>query len=739
MLRTDNGGEFTSREFSDYCATHGIQRQFSQPYTPQHNGVAERKNRTLLDIVRCFLAEGDLAGHLWAEAVRAACIITNLRPSKMSPDKTPDELFSGKKPNVSKLRIFGSLVYVHKTGPSKSKLDVRSRPCYHLSFDDRTKGYRCFDPLQKKVIISKDVRFLEKSPPIPESRADIEEPPQLISGPALPNYMPSQNSQPASTLDSSVCLPTSPASSAPAMPSLQTSSDSTSLESPRSASPEPANSPTPPIVIQPAVPGPTQDSRSSTLHPQPRRSTHHRSAPKSHNDFIPFSYLDNFIGIVEEGGESISFSQACLNPRWLQAMIAEYRSITKNETWTLVPLPPNVRPITAKWIFKIKPGIARGPDLYKARIVARGNEQVHGINFQETFAPTVRWESIRLIIALAAHHGWPIFQLDVVTAFLNGHLTDDVYMLQPPGCAKPGYERLVRKLNRSLYGLRQSPRAWYARIDVYLRRHGLQRTHADSNVYFYRRNTTIIILVLYVDDLLITGSDPAQLSNLKTDLSLEFEMKDLGLMRKFLGVQVLQTTQGILLHQTDYAKTILSTFSQPTDFPTYIPLTANIQLSKDTRTPKTDARTYQGLVGQLLYLTKTRPDIGYATSLSSRFMHSPQVRHRQAAQHIIRYLQKFPSLGLWYARGATDTLVGYFDADYAGNPDDRTSTSAYLFTLGDAPISWCSKKQSSTARSSCESEYRALARCTCEAVWLRQLLLELGFATSQPTSLWCDN
>jgi hypothetical protein len=238
--------------------------------------------------------------------------------------------------------------------------------------------------------------------------------------------------------------------------------------------------------------------------------------------------------------------------------------------------------------------------------------------------------------------------MDVVTAFLNGALDDDVYMLQPPGCAVPGQEHLVCKLKRSLYGLRQSPRAWYARMDLYLQKRGLKRTFSDSNVYYYRRGPITTILVLYVDDLLITGSDQNHILSLKMDLSKEFEMKDLGLMKKFLGIQVAQTTNGILLHQTNYANTIIKKYSHKTSYPTHIPLAPSIQLRKNTRTALTDARDYQGLVGQLHYLTKTRPDIAYATSLLSRFMHGPQLLHRQAAQNIVRYLSLYPLLGLWY-------------------------------------------------------------------------------------------
>jgi hypothetical protein len=331
-----------------------------------------------------------------------------------------------------------------------------------------------------------------------------------------------------------------------------------------------------PLSLHPPVP------------PTPRRSTRLRFAPRAHSNFIPQTVVDHFIGVVEEGGEPISFHQACSGPRWLRAMTSEYNSINKNNTWDLVLLPPGVGPISARWVFKIKPGPTPDATIFKARIVARGNEKVHGVNFQETCAPTIRWESIRLIISIAAHHGWALYQLDVVTAFLNGHLDEDIFRLQPPSCVEPGKEHMVCKLRRSLYGLRQSPRAWYSRIDSYLRRRGLERTAADSNVYFYRRLKILILLVLYVDDLMLTGSDPVFIADLTRDLRHEFEMKDLGLMRKFLGVQVRQTTHGIFLHQSDYAQSIIQRFLTPLDRPSHIPLSPTFQLRKNTKTPFSD-------------------------------------------------------------------------------------------------------------------------------------------------------
>ena len=210
-------------------------------------------------------------------------------------------------------------------------------------------------------------------------------------------------------------------------------------------------------------------------------------------------------------------------------------------------------------------------------------------------------------------------------------------------------------------------------------------------------------------------------------------------MRKFLGIEIIQTSVGIFLHQSTYTQQLLACHLSSTMPPSSIPILPTTRLGLDTATPIVDTQAYQALVSQLLYLTKTRPDICYTTSVLSRYMHSPQQAHWDAALHLLAYLSKTSDLGLWYPKGEGNIIQGFSDADYASNLDDRTSTSAYLFTNGSTPISWSSKKQNFTSRSSCESEYRALAKCTCKAIWLNRLAKELGFYSSQPITLWGDN
>ena len=747
-LRSDNGGEYTSAAFRDYCLREGISRKFAPPYTPQRNGVAERRNRSLLNITRCLLLDRALPGHLWGEAVKAAGDLLNLRSTKQHPDKTPEELFSGKKPSISHLKVFGSPVYVRTTKPSQSKLDPRSEKCTLLSFDSSSKAYRCYRPSTKKIFLSRDVLVDETFSP------DLHTPPVredalLDSTPAptrreeslvLPNTSVSSlgisNSplvDPPSPLTAPVPTLTDP------VPPPGTLHSSTNPSTPLSLDLPPSSSP---IASLP--------SSSPTAPAPPRRSERVRRFPTHLHDYaaqlqlqlLPdalTTQLQTLPDFFEDSPEFLTFQQAHLHPHWQSAMKAEMDSIHQNRTWSLVPLPPDKKAISSKWVYKIKPATPGTPTRYKARLVARGFQQQDGVDFLETFAPVVRWETIRVLIAIAVHLNWPLHQLDVLTAFLNGILQEDVYMHQPLGFVKPGAEHLVCKLHKALYGLKQSPRAWYARLHAALLAWGLIQSLSDPNLYFAHIGSHTVALLVYVDDILLTGSDSGLISQLKTHLQQQFKTNDLGPISRYLGVQFDRTATGLHMHQRQYALSILQLFHMQDCKPSLTPLPEGLSLSKHSDTPPVDATLYRMLVGKLLFLTKTRPDLTHAVSVVSRFMQNPQEAHLQAAKHILRYVRRYPDLGLFFKQGEENRLHGYTDADYGQDIDDRISVGAYIFFLGTSPISWNSKKQSSTSRSSCESEYRALAQCTCEAVWLRRLLKELRILDDKPTHLFCDN
>lgn len=726
-LRTDNGGEYISKAFQEFCISKGISRELTPPHTPQRNGVAERRNRSLLDITRCLLLDKSLPGHLWGEAVKAAGDILNLRSTKSHPDKTPNELFSGTKPSISHLRVFGSPVFTHIPKTSRTKLEPRSERCILLSFDEHTKAYRCFRPSTRKIFVSRDVVIEEDSlfkpvqssvPVSPTPLNTIFAPTRAEESRALSNSLPLQ-ADPAPQPD-------------PLSPQITFPSPTISLQS----SPPPIN---PDTVSDTPIESPSPNPTPPPTITLPRRSDRIRRFPQHLHDFAAHIELNPSDPSPELQSDNLTFQQVHDDPRWQAAMQEEMDSIHTNATWTLVELPADKNAISCRWVYKVKPGSHGQPSRYKARLVARGFEQKEGVDCLETFAPVVRWETIRILIAIAVHLNWPIHQLDVLTAFLNGILEEDVYMYQPLGFIRKGTEHLVCKLQKSLYGLRQSPRAWYARLHAALLAWQLIQSHSDPNLYFAHMGKDTIALLVYVDDILVTGSSLPLITKLKNHLHSTFRTNDLGPLQKYLGIQFDRDSNGLRMHQSEYAFSILRLFNMENCTPSHTPLPEGLTLSEDTNSPSVDAKIYRMLVGKLLFLTKTRPDISHAVSVVSRFMQHPQEVHLQAAKHVLRYVRRYPNLGLFFKKGEENCLRGYTDADYGQDIDDRISVGAYIFFIGNSPISWNSKKQSNTSRSSCESEYRALAQCSCEATWIRRLLQELNILDHKPTSLFCDN
>lgn len=415
-----------------------LENSLAPPYTPQRNGIAERRNRSLLDITRCLLMDKSLPAHLWGEAVKAAGDLLNLGSTKRHPDKTPQELFSGKKPSISHLKFFGSPVFVHTTKPSRSKLDPRSEKCVLLSFDTKAKAYRCYRPSTKRVFVSRDVTVDETSPntQTPFSELKEDDPPTTIAAPT--------RKEEQATMFDQAHTPTPNTYTEPAEPVDHTEPTYAPLDTPSSPT-ESAD------IDQPESHQEIEIPPSLVPAPEPlRRSDRLRRFPRHLQDFAAHVQLQTTHspdGLSEDATKFLTFQQAQTNPHWQSAMEAEIDSIHKNQTWTLVSLPPNTKAISSKWVYKLKPGTRGNPARYKARLVARGFDQRDGIDCLETFAPVVRWETIRILVALVVHLGWPIHQLNVLTAFLHGILKEDVYMQQPLGFVKLGFEHLVYKLH----------------------------------------------------------------------------------------------------------------------------------------------------------------------------------------------------------------------------------------------------------------------------------------------------
>uniref|UniRef100_A0A2N9IIL2 Integrase catalytic domain-containing protein n=1 Tax=Fagus sylvatica TaxID=28930 RepID=A0A2N9IIL2_FAGSY len=376
----------------------------------------------------------------------------------------------------------------------------------------------------------------------------------------------------------------------------------------------------------------------------------------------------------------------------------------------------------------------------KLVFVAKGFTQEYGIDYEETFAPVARLSSVRTLIAVSASRHWPLFQMDVKNAFLNGELTEEVYMQLPPGFSQPpGFSPKVCRLRRALYGLKQAPRAWFAKFSSTISQHGFSASSYDSALFFRRSDHGITLLLLYVDDMIITGDDVQGIQDLKRFLGQHFEMKDLGPLSYFLGLEVSSSSDGYYLTQAKYTSDLISRAGITDSKIVDTPIEYNNRLNTHDGEPLPDATLYRQLVGSLVYLTVTRPDISYAVHIVSQFMAAPRSLHYAAVLRILRYLKGTLFHGLHFSSQSSLTLQAYSDADWAGDPTDRRSTTGYCFLLGDSLISWRSKKQSVVARSSTEAEYRALADTTAELLWLRWLLQDLGIDCSTAVPIHCDN
>lgn len=343
------------------------------------------------------------------------------------------------------------------------------------------------------------------------------------------------------------------------------------------------------------------------------------------------------------------------------------------------------------------------------------------------------------MIALAAQRGWNVYQMDVKSAFLYGILEEEVYVQQPEGYVIKGCEEKVYKLHKALYGMKQAPRAWFSRIEAYFLREGFKRSEKEHTLFIKGDNDNGILIVnVYVDDLIYTGNCKDMLLKFKESMKKEFEMSDLGRMKFFLGIEVIQTDEGIHISQHKYALEILKRFEMSSCNPVINPIVHGNKLKSNEGT-KVDETLFKQMVGSLMYITTTRPDIQFVVNLISRFMSSPTDRHLAAAKRVLCYLQGTLDYGIWYKRRGDDSMSVYTDSDFAGDLDERKSTSGYVFLWNEGAVAWSSRKQDIVALSSTEAEYVAAAGCASQALWVREVLEEFGVHLEGSMTIKCDN
>ncbi len=700
LVRTDNGSEYINNELSNFFKSKGILHQTTAPYTPEQNGAAERLNRTLIERTRAMLLEYKLDTSLWGEAITTANYIRNVSPST-GIDKTPSELFTGSKPDVSHLRVFGCVAYVLTPKTKRRKLDAVGERGIMVGYHRGSKAYRVLLD-SGTIIVSRHVVFEEgkgANKAITPDKSAAATPPIL--------------------LDSDT-----------EAPELEADNGGSDNEEFHEAEPAPEDAP---------VPSPPRaDAQPAGNRPQRVRNPPARYAP-----YDPHRDRRAFINMAAAAPlEPTTVREALDSPaaeEWRRAMDEEMASLLANNTWELQQLPDNVKPIPVKWVFKIKRDVKGNIERYKARLVAKGFKQQEGIDFNEVYAPVSKHTSLRTLLATVASEDLELHQLDIKTAFLNGELEEDIWMEQPPGY-ETGGPKMACHLNKALYGLRQAPRAWHTKLKAELERMGILATDADPSLFTLHTKNSVTYLLVYVDDILIAGKDNSVINSVKRTLATIFDVRDLGEAALFLGMEIKRDRgkQSLSLTQERATCALLAKYDIITAKPKTTPLSVSTRLIKSDGESERTSQPYSELVGSLLYLSIcTRPDIAQAVGALTRYMSNPMEDHWTAAKGVLKYLAGTPSAGLTFNNGDT-TIVGFCDADYAGDLDTRRSTTGYVFVLNGGAISWSSRLQPTVAASTTEAEYMAAAAAVKEALWLRKLTSDFG---QEPgiTTIYCDN
>ena len=820
-IRCDNGGEYTSAPVKEFCHKQGITLEYTAPNSPQQNGVAERKNGSIVTLARCMLQRAKLPKKYWVEAVAHAVYITNRAPTKAVIKQTPYEAWHKEKPDLRDLKTFGCDAVVLFEQGTHTKLEPKGRTCKFLGYRSEGEGFKFYDPKTGSILASRNVQFQELNtleighscPPDyefsntntlsyfrdiqvpikqePKEEEVVVEPP-LGLAPLLPTSTVVQRPPPVSPAPAAVSTAVaahSPPHTPPHTPSHSQppSPQHTPVQTPApSASPAPAHTsasgPSGEIgtnsaqvsgssgsAVSAQVSGSSgsavsaQVSKSGTSGPQQNAENQggrsSRYPKRDKKEVRPWWAGDgtNMYAILEHTAllaaapDPTTRKQALASAeskKWIQAEQTEIASLEENKTWSLVPPPNNRKVIGVKWVYKKKRDAEGAVTKFKGRLVAKGFAQKKGFDFEETFAPVAKLNSIRSIIAMAAAKGLNVHQMDVDSAFLNGQIDCDIYMSQPPGYEDQAHPDWVCKLNKSLYGLKQAGRIWYEVVANFLvHEHQFIRSQYDPCV-FVRENEEgagQVTIGLYVDDFVYTGAIDALLKA-KAELAAQFKVKDLGPAHHIVGLQVTQTETGIALSQSTYIRELIESTGLTDAHAVSCPMTL-ADLNSASEVSGEDApcniTQYRQILGKLMWaMVGTRPDIAFAVGALGRFASAPSERHLKMARRVVCYLKATGNARIFYPRLPSDaesSLEGFADADWGGCHATRRSTTGYVFTLNGAPISWQSKRQQTVALSSTEAEYMAACHATKEVVWLRGLLGDLGLQLDTPTVVREDN
>ncbi|GLC52651.1 hypothetical protein PLESTB_000653600 [Pleodorina starrii] len=719
-VHTDRGGEYVNKDLLSVFAKMGVLHEKTAPYSPQQNGAAERLNRTLMDRVRAMLIDSGQPQEMWGEAIRTANLLRNVTPTSDSA-LTPWERFTGQKPDLSRLRVFGSIAYVMVPSQKRKKLDPVAIKGVMVGYEWGLSAWRIWDPIAQKLHLSTDVVFNE------QRRWGCDTQHYSDSDSDSSSYLgPEEEEEDESGPD------TDPDADGDG-PGADEEDESSGDGGGSAGEPEGADPPDSP---------PGGDPPGDANPPDAPEENVRRSA-RMNKGKMPARYVGTVASEVPVPTTADEAMASLYGEFWTEAMEEEMASHRAKGTFSLVQSPPGVRPLGSKWVFSLKQDENGVVERFKARWVVKGFMQREEIDFEEVFAPVSKQSTLRAFLSMVAAGNMELHQLDVKTAFLNGALEEEIYVTQPPGF-EVGGPNVVARLHKALYGLRQASRTWYKTLHERLKAMGYEQSAADPSLYVRVEDGVQVYVLVYVDDVLVASVSHELVLQAKAELMRQFECRDMGEASVFLGMEIKRNRErnSLALSQKRMISELVSNYGMEGAQPKPVPMAQGTVLVKSGSEERLDRGRYpySELVGSLLYIAGcTRPDISYAVGVLTRHMANPSMEHWKAAKGVVRYLAGTVDYGIVFGgERVSEGMVGFSDADHAGCLDSRRSTTGYVFTVHGGAVSWASKIQRSVAVSTMEAEYMAASEASKEALWLRQLLSDLKYEV-RPTTINCDS
>jgi transposase InsO family protein len=746
IFRSDRGREYINEKLQTYLKREGIQRQCTVGYAPEQNGIAERMNRTLVEAARTMMTAAGLPVTLWAEAVYTAVYVFN-RMINVKTKKTPYELLFGKKARAVNFHEFGSEAYVMIPYEKRQKLDDKAEKKIFVGYDEEAKGYRFINKdfggkNRVAVTVSREVVFLDN---LKENKSK-QQPHEVKSHQEQSHHRKlylrqSQHDQMQSDHEELFASESEEEDSGDKftvvdeLPVVEESDDEDfedavdenfdirAAEEIVFGADEEADSIVTENVESEEEAVQEEESR------RPQRST--KGNKPERLTYRAFNEMDS----QEPKSYEEAMNSKCAN-EWKQAMNEELKSIIENDTWELTELPKGRKAIGSKWIFKNKVDENGIIIRRKARLVAQGYSQKSGVDYDEVFAPVARSTTLRMLLSISGERNYSVQHYDVTTAFLNGELEEELYLKQPPGFNN-GHK--VYKLKKSLYGLKQAARVWNKTLNDALTTNGCKQNETDKCLYVKRENERVMYVLIHVDDILVASNDKNLVERTMKKIGECFEIKNLGEAKHYLGLSIERKNGNFMISQQQYIDEIVKEANLTEAKLSKFPLDTGYY--KQEGNLLTSNSEYRKLIGMLLYLTiNTRPDIAASVSILSKRVEQPRDIDMNEVKRVIRYLKgtRDFKLKLNCAHQGGE-LHAYSDSDWAEDRIDRKSNTGYCCGINGGTISWCSRKQSVTALSSCEAEYIALTETCKEVVWLIQVARGLDVNITTPIIIHTDS